>query len=50
MATSSKNLLHDTAHHGAPSGFVKRWLYSTTHKDSGTMYIIFALVAAIIGG
>ena len=23
MATSSKNLLHDTAHHGAPSGFVK---------------------------
>ena len=36
--------------HGAPSGFVKRWLYSTNHKDIGTMYIIFAIVAAFIGG
>ena len=40
--------LHD--HHGAPTGFVKRWLYSTNHKDIGTMYIIFAIVAAFIGG
>ena len=39
---------HD--HHGAPTGFVKRWLYSTNHKDIGTMYIIFAIVAAFIGG
>ena len=39
---------HD--HHGAPTGFVRRWLYSTNHKDIGTMYIIFAIVAAFIGG
>ena len=45
-ATTSSS--HD--HHGAPTGFVKRWLYSTNHKDIGTMYIIFAIVAAFIGG
>ncbi|MGC6411836.1 MAG: cytochrome c oxidase subunit I [Candidatus Puniceispirillaceae bacterium] len=41
-----------TAHHdhGAPTGFVRRWLYSTNHKDIGTMYIIFAIIAAFIGG
>ena len=46
--TANTGSSHD--HHGAPSGFVKRWLYSTNHKDIGTMYIIFAIVAAFIGG
>ena len=36
--------------HGAPKGFVRRWLYSTNHKDIGTMYIIFSIIAAFIGG
>ena len=36
--------------HGAPTGFVRRWLYSTNHKDIGTMYIIFSIIAAFIGG
>ena len=50
MTTQTIDDSHHEEHHDHKMTGFKRWLYTTNHKDIGSMYLWFSFIMLLTGG
>ena len=48
-ATAAAHAEHPHGHHGPPTGFIRKYIFSIDHKVIGIQYLLLAIFAAFLG-